>query len=165
MSIELYRFESRKFNLILYAGKVTLEELQIFYSSTDDWSDDASSVWITYIGEETDLSELHPEDFAVLRRTVLPRIHKLIQKDAGFCSLFVCDSRQAEAITNYWRDYIGRDRAERYYPIFFSDLHGACEWLGLPPSAYDDVLGAVRAACECAGPDPGRDPAPPPAAG
>jgi hypothetical protein len=164
VSIEVSEFESYDFNLIVYSGKVTRDELQVFYSTADEWSNSGSSAWITYIDKNVDLSDIHPEEFGTLRRILLPKIHKLIEKDAGFCSIIVCNSQQAEAITNYWRDFIGRDRAERYYPIFFSDLRGACEWLGLPPSAHDAVLGAVDATDECGDPDPGRGPAPPPAA-
>lgn len=144
MGIALVRLPQFKLNLTIYSHRVDREELLAFYRQIDPTDPANEGALITYMGPDVDLSSLDLAAFAELKRLLAPKFKVLTEK-ADFRCIIICNSMQCATITRFWRAYLTRDPSFPSLPMFFPNLKRACEWLKLPPDAYEAASDAIRA--------------------
>jgi hypothetical protein len=144
VGIALVRLPQFKLNLTIYTRRVEREELLDFYRQIDPYDPANAAALITYMGPAVDLSGLDLAAFAELKR-VLASKFAVLANNPDFHCIIICSSLQCAAITRFWRAYLARDPNFPELPMFFPTLKRACDWLKLPPGAFEAASEAIRA--------------------
>jgi hypothetical protein len=146
MGIRVTRLTEFGVNISVFSGKITREVLLEHYAALGAADRAESGRWISYFDPSADLTELDLATFTELKRVVGAKVRELYG-DGRLANALVCDSRINQPILNLWRSYVGRDGYHPSDPIVLSSLKAACDRLGLPDTARDQLTAAVGVDC------------------
>jgi hypothetical protein len=142
LSISFNRYFQDGVNVVTFTGRLTDDELVEFFQGLDPHDPRNAIAWI-YYAPDADFSTMTVGSFTRLKDIVAPKV-AILKDNPEFCSIIVTESMTSDMVANFWRDYISRDKSYPVYPILFSDLQGACQWLELPAEVARTIMGELR---------------------
>jgi hypothetical protein len=155
MGIRAKRLPEYGVTVVIWSGRLTLEELRRHFGALDAACTDR---WINYWDPSVDLSGLDVARIPEVKRLLAGKLKELYG-DKRAISAVVCDPALQDPFPGFWPSYASADHAYPAEVAAFPSLEAACAWLNLSDDGRRAVIDAVEGeGCPSAHPRESREP-------
>jgi hypothetical protein len=140
MAIRVKRLPEYGVTVVIWSGRLTLEEVRRHLSTLDAAS---PGRWLNYWDPSVDVSGLGIAKIPEVKRLLAARL-KEVYGDKQLISAVVRAPGTHELFPEFWPGYASADQAYPAKVKAFLSLEAACEWLNLPDDGRRAVIDAVE---------------------